>query len=113
MDVIAALTKAQVIQYVDLMGDELSAIELDICMGELVNHHHPDDIATACRHCLELGIGFPFTDYFLMEMTANRSEFDIEFFERTVAPLFYGAAQSRQNVCHRLLCTDVRNCLSP
>ncbi|MCF7514597.1 hypothetical protein L3V43_13285 [Pseudoalteromonas sp. L23] len=88
LDVTAALTKAQVIQYADLMGDELSAIELDICMGELVDHHHPNDIETACRHCLELGIGFPFADYFLMEMTANRSEFDIEFFERTVAPSF-------------------------
>lgn len=111
LDVTAALPQAEVVQYAEIMGADLTAIELDICMGELVSHHHPDDIEAACRNCLALGIGFPFDDYFDAAMTENDSEFDIEFFERVVEPTYLQLKQQGRMTVSQyfvVMCTIIK-----
>ncbi|MER2494711.1 hypothetical protein ABS858_01275 [Vibrio neptunius] len=115
LDVTAALDIKEIKQYAEVMGDVLTDIKLDVCMGELVDHHQPDYIEMACRNSIALGIGFPFYDYYSTEMTANRMEFDVEFFESTVEPGFkqlYQAGKMSITVFFKLVC-DIVGYLDP
>lgn len=96
LDVTAALDITEIKQYAELMGDDLTTIKLEICLGELIDHHQADYIEKACRNSMMLGIGFPFHEHYVAAMTAHYTEFDSQFFEDIIEPGLKQLHQARK-----------------
>ncbi|MCG7495604.1 hypothetical protein MHO82_01845 [Vibrio sp. Of7-15] len=79
LDVTAALPTEYIKKYAELMGDDLSSVQFDTCMPELVGHQSPDDMAKACLRCIELGMLFEYADYFLAILICNTDKFENEY----------------------------------